>query len=347
MGRTALYPGTFDPVTNGHLDVIERTAKHFDTLVVAVLENPSKAPLFSVEDRLAMLKEATSGIERVELDSFSGLLVDFAARRDTQAIIKGLRAVSDFDYELQMAQMNHRLSDVDTFFIATNPELVLPLVVAGQRGCPFRGRCPGACPRPRPSPSRGETRLMDIAARIDQLDELVQAAKTMPLSSSVLLNREEILDLIRSMREALPEEIKQARWIVKDREDLLAKARQDADALVAQGRHEQLELARSEAIVRRAEEEALRILDEAREAARRTQLESEDYVDARLARFEVAMTTAIENLDEVSGQITKTIAQVRQGREKLRGPAMPSNEDESGAPRGVPQPVTESTGGGG
>ena len=122
MGRTALYPGTFDPVTYGHLDVIERTAKHFDTLVVAVLENPSKAPLFGVEERLAMLKEATTHVDNVELDSFSGLLVDFAAQRDTQAIVKGLRAVSDFDYELQMAQMNSRLSGVDTFFIATNPK---------------------------------------------------------------------------------------------------------------------------------------------------------------------------------------------------------------------------------
>ena len=121
MGRIALYPGTFDPVTNGHLDVIERTAKHFDTLVVAVLENPSKAPLFAVEERLAMLKEATADIANVELDSFSGLLVDFAERRGTHAIVKGLRAVSDFDYELQMAQMNHRLAGVETFFISTNP----------------------------------------------------------------------------------------------------------------------------------------------------------------------------------------------------------------------------------
>ena len=121
MGRTALYPGTFDPVTNGHLDVIERTSKHFDTVLVGVLENPSKAPLFSVEERLAMLKEATAGIGNVELASFSGLLVDFAAQWDTAVIVKGLRAMTDFDYELQMAQMNSRLSDVDTFFIATNP----------------------------------------------------------------------------------------------------------------------------------------------------------------------------------------------------------------------------------
>lgn len=122
MGLTALYPGTFDPLTNGHLDVIQRAARHVDRLVVAVLENPSKAPLFSVEERLAMLKEAVADVPKVELDSFRGLLVDFAGKRDVSVIVKGLRAVSDFDYELQMAQMNHRLGEVETLFIATNPK---------------------------------------------------------------------------------------------------------------------------------------------------------------------------------------------------------------------------------
>ena len=161
---------------------------------------------------------------------------------------------------------------------------------------------------------------MDLSARIDQLDALVSAAKTMPLSSSVLINRDEVLELIRQMREAIPEEVKQARWVVKDREELLAKARQDADTLVARGREEQLEMARSEAIVRRAEEEARRMLEEAHDAARRAQLEAEDFVDGRLARFEQTLAAAIENLDVVSAQITKTVAQVRQGREVLRAP---------------------------
>jgi len=121
MGLTALYPGTFDPVTNGHLDVIQRASKCFDRVVVAVLENPAKQPLFSLDERKAMLLEAVGGINHVEVDTFSGLLVDYAATQGTSVIVKGLRAVSDFDYELQMAQMNHRLSEVETFFIATNP----------------------------------------------------------------------------------------------------------------------------------------------------------------------------------------------------------------------------------
>jgi pantetheine-phosphate adenylyltransferase len=121
MGLTGLCPGTFDPVTNGHLDIIERASRHFDRLVVGVLQNPSKAPLFSVEERVSLLKEVTSGLPNVEVGSFSGLLVDYARQQEAAVIVKGLRAVTDFDYELQMAQMNHRLGGVETFFVTTNP----------------------------------------------------------------------------------------------------------------------------------------------------------------------------------------------------------------------------------
>jgi len=121
MGSTALCPGTFDPVTNGHLDIIGRASRRFDQLVVGVLDNPSKAPLFGVEERVAMLKAVTADLDGVEVASFSGLLVDFAESRGIGTIVKGLRAVSDFDYELQMAQMNHRLRGVETFFMSTDP----------------------------------------------------------------------------------------------------------------------------------------------------------------------------------------------------------------------------------
>ncbi len=121
MGLTALCPGTFDPVTNGHLDIIDRAGRHFDRVVVGVLENPGKEPLFGVEERVSMLKEATADLPGVEIDSFSGLLVEFAKRRNVSVIVKGLRAVTDFEYEIQMAQMNHRLAGVETFFMTTSP----------------------------------------------------------------------------------------------------------------------------------------------------------------------------------------------------------------------------------
>jgi len=121
MGLTALCPGTFDPVTNGHLDIIERAARHFDALVVGVLENPAKQPLFTAEDRVAMLREATADMPNVGVVSFSGLLVRFARAQGTTTIVKGLRAVTDFEYEIQMAQMNQRLAGVETFFMTTSP----------------------------------------------------------------------------------------------------------------------------------------------------------------------------------------------------------------------------------
>jgi pantetheine-phosphate adenylyltransferase len=118
---TALCPGTFDPVTNGHVDIIERAAQQFDRVVVAVLENPGKQPLFGAEERVAMLKEATADLTGVEVDAFSGLLVEYAKRTGARAIVKGLRAVTDFEYEIQMAQMNQRLGGVETFFMTTAP----------------------------------------------------------------------------------------------------------------------------------------------------------------------------------------------------------------------------------
>jgi pantetheine-phosphate adenylyltransferase len=120
--RRCVCPGSFDPVTNGHLDVIERAAGLFDEVVIAVLVNVSKEGLFSVDERIAMLREVAGHLPNVVVESFDGLLVDYCRERDIPAVVKGLRAVTDFDYELQMAQMNHRLTRLETLFVATNPE---------------------------------------------------------------------------------------------------------------------------------------------------------------------------------------------------------------------------------
>ena len=118
----ALCPGSFDPVTLGHLDIIERTARHFDEVIVAVIRNPQKAQsLFTLEERQEMLAQVIAHLPNVRIEFFKGLLVEFAKEHGAESIVKGLRAVSDFDYELQMAQMNQRLSGIDTFFIATSP----------------------------------------------------------------------------------------------------------------------------------------------------------------------------------------------------------------------------------
>jgi pantetheine-phosphate adenylyltransferase len=119
--RSCVCPGSFDPVTNGHLDVIARAAKLADEVVVAVLVNRSKHGLFTLDERIEMLAEAVAPYPNVRVDSFHGLLVDYCRRHDIPAIVKGLRVVGDFDYELQMAQMNHTLTGVETLFVPTNP----------------------------------------------------------------------------------------------------------------------------------------------------------------------------------------------------------------------------------
>ncbi|SRR5579885_587474 len=116
--RTAIYPGSFDPLTNGHLDVIQRAAKLFDRVVVAVASNESKHPLFSQAERLALVQAAVARLPRVEADSFDGLLVEYVERRRAQAIVRGLRAVSDFEFEFQLALMNRKLNErVETIFM--------------------------------------------------------------------------------------------------------------------------------------------------------------------------------------------------------------------------------------
>jgi len=116
--RTAIYPGSFDPLTNGHLDVIERAARLFDRVVVAVAKNDSKHPLFTLSERLALVKAAVNHLPHVEADSFEGLLIEYVARRKAQAVVRGLRAVSDFEFEFQLALMNRKLNDnFETIFM--------------------------------------------------------------------------------------------------------------------------------------------------------------------------------------------------------------------------------------
>lgn len=122
--KAAIYPGSFDPVTYGHLDVIKRAAEIFDELTVSVLNNKTKNPLFSVEERVKILEEATKDLPNVKIDSFSGLLIDYAKAKDIHVAIRGLRAITDFEYELQIAQTNRKLSneELDTVFLTTSLE---------------------------------------------------------------------------------------------------------------------------------------------------------------------------------------------------------------------------------
>ena len=160
---------------------------------------------------------------------------------------------------------------------------------------------------------------MDISARLQQIEELVKTAKSMPLSASVLVNQAEVLELLQAAQDELPQEIKQARWVVKDREELLAKARRDGEALVERAHEDRARLVSDTEVYRSAQDEAERILSEAQELARQMRLEAEDYVDAKLAQYEIA-------LEKIAAEIERATGQVRRGRDKLRG-VSPAQEE--------------------
>jgi hypothetical protein len=182
---------------------------------------------------------------------------------------------------------------------------------------------------------------MDLSSRLAQLDELVREAKSMPLSSSVLVNRDEVLQLIAEMQEGLPEEIKQARWIVRDREELLAKARADGERMIEQARDEQRRLALKEEVARRADEESERILAEADDRAASMRREAEDYVDAKLAQFEISLRRILEEAQESARNVARTLDQVESGRERLRAPA--TEAEQRLAPTPAPGPLAAET----
>jgi pantetheine-phosphate adenylyltransferase len=146
--KLAIYPGSFDPVTNGHIDIIVRGLKIFDRIVVGILNNPAKNPLFSVKERTAMLRASLRGFANVEIDTFDGLLVDYALHRGAQAILRGMRAVSDFEYEFQMALMNRRLNrEIQTVFLMTGLRWIFTSSSIIKEAARFGGNINGMVPK--------------------------------------------------------------------------------------------------------------------------------------------------------------------------------------------------------
>jgi len=147
MQRVAIYPGSFDPVTNGHIDIVERGLKLFDKIIVAILHNPAKKSLFTVRERVDMLTICLKNNPAIEIDSFSGLLVDYAALRNAHAILRGLRAVSDFEYEFQLALMNRRLNrEVQTVFLMTGMRWIFTSSSIIKEAAQFGGNINGMVP---------------------------------------------------------------------------------------------------------------------------------------------------------------------------------------------------------
>lgn len=148
MPKLAIYPGSFDPVTNGHVDIIVRGLKIFDRIIVCILNNPAKKVLFTVEERIDMLSSSLNGLKNIEIASFDGLLVDYAVQRQANAILRGMRAVSDFEYEFQMALMNRRLNrDIQTVFLMTGLRWIFTSSSIIKEAARFGGNINGMVPK--------------------------------------------------------------------------------------------------------------------------------------------------------------------------------------------------------
>ena len=146
--KTAIYPGFFDPITNGHLSIVTRALKVFDNLIIAILNNPQKAPLFSTEERIYMIKKAIGNKKTVEVDSFDGLLVDYAVKKNSNVVIRGLRALSDFEYEFQLALINRKLNrDVQSIFLMTDYKWFYTSSTIIKEAASFGGDISGLVPK--------------------------------------------------------------------------------------------------------------------------------------------------------------------------------------------------------
>ena len=290
--RRAVCPGSFDPVTNGHIDIVSRAAGLFDEVVVAVLVNKTKRSLFTVEERIGMLEEVTGPFANVTVGSFHGLLVDYCRDHDIRAIVKGLRAITDFDYELQMAQMNQRLSGVDTLFMSTSPEysfvsssLVKEVATYGgdvahllpETGAPAHDRADPRARLRRWIRTRGRVqsavravsgarmwRVYRVFESLDALVTLVEEARGLPMTANCVVPRGDVLELLDDVREALPGELDDAQDVLDRRDEIVAEAEQEAEHTRAGATED------AEQLVAEARAEAQRLVAAARAEAEET-----------------------------------------------------------------------------
>jgi phosphopantetheine adenylyltransferase len=361
MSVAVVCPGSFDPIT---LRPPRRHRAGRGALRPRGRRRAREPPQVGAVHRRGAHGDDRGGdghLDNVEVDRFQGLLVDFCRARGIGIVCKGLRAVSDFEYELQMAQMNQRIGGVETVFLSTSPEhsylssslvkevarfggpidgTVPPAVADALRARLGAGRDRSCSPRPhtpagsspvgpagrlapvprRPSgrtrrgsrripwPARPDERLEppmsdpgvppDVEAKLHQLERLIAEAKAVPLSASVMVNRAEIDGLLDDLREALPDELTQAHWVLTERDEILERAQGDADHARSTTREERDRLVSEQEVVRTAEREADALLEDAREHARQIRLEAEDYVDAKLANFEVVLTKTLATVEK-------------------------------------------------
>ena len=327
MMKKAIYPGSFDPVTNGHVDMIERASKIVDELVVGVLNNSAKNSLFSLDERVSMLKEITKDMPNVTVASFDGLLVDFMEKIDATIIVRGLRAVTDFEYELQIAQSNHRVNPkIDTVFLTTNVKYSYLSSTIVKEYASYGGVWTMS------------SRMEQI---IEEIEEYIDNCKYQPLSSTkIVVNKDELEELLTELKMKTPEEIKRYQKIISNKEAILADAQAKADAIIAQAQVQTSELvsehqimqqayAQANEVVMIATKQAQEILDKATNDANNIRMGAIQYTDSSLKNIEEILSHAIEGSQARYDNLIHTLQGCLDVVTANRNELLPEEEDAS------------------
>ena len=280
--KKAIYAGSFDPVTLGHMDIIERAANLFDCLVVAVLENPNKKSLFTVEERKHHLELATKHIENVEVASFQGLLVDFAKEIGANIAVRGLRNTLDFSAEYPMFLINRKLYDkIETVYLAADEEHLALSSTNVKEVAVFGGDISFMVPA-----EIKPFRMDSVLQLLDELEDVMDSSKAVPFSSKVTVNKEEIYDIISEIRMKLPNELKQSKWVIEERNKILIDAQREADEIVKNAEDRMVRLVDENEVTKKAYEQAAAIIDSAKKTSKDMRLGAMEYAESVLADAE-------------------------------------------------------------
>ena len=262
--RVAIYPGSFDPITNGHLDIITRGAKVFDKLIVGVLVNIDKVGLFSIKERVELIKRVTQHLPNVEVVSFNGLLVDLAKEYEAKVILKGLRAVTDFEYEFQMALMNSQLdNEVETLFMTTSAANSFLRSSSVKQVAKFGGKINGLVP-----------------------DEIVESSSKMPITGKSMIDKKEFIEVIDKIAQCLPDQIKKAEWILNEKDRILGDAQKEYDSAKRESVEFFKQHVENHDIVREARLKASEIIALAERDAKAIRLGSREYSNEILVQLD-------------------------------------------------------------
>ena len=317
--KVAIYPGSFDPVTSGHLNIIRRGANIFDKLIVCVMVNAGKNPMFTLEERVELIRRVTSDLPNVEVDCSAELLADYARRRGSCVILKGLRAGSDFENEFQMALINRKINpELDTMFLTASSEYMFLSSSLVKELASYGADLSDFLPAEiiPDFQRRIEQRRLALQGEdiIGALYDMVQDARSMPLAADkCILERDKVLDMLDEIIAQLPAELKQSRTIVESRNELISQARREAENIVRQAQEQSKQMVTKEAIYVEAKKRSEELVGQTQAKIEQLRKAGNAYMDDSLRQTEEVVSKALAEIRETRMKF-RTVTEAQQQR---------------------------------